>query len=584
MDSLNFEVLDDRVREYARTETEEFYRLTEAEFEKIRAEMEKIVYQKKVKMAEICEWGGVFVTVDEGKTRIIVNWKEVYSTEKLITWIRVHKTEEKVAFFETSGSDYGTLKIMENGKISHTESGWYHDYIFGSTEYTVKEIRNESVADETSGVPAVFRGEEKVFWNQIKQGMGVDIKVYEDEAFLVVGNEQDSTLFHGKADDPETWVIKEHFDELIKVIGLREGEPILYIERGFGIVSMGHSEIHFDTPVEDVAMVKEGLLVMEMHDAKVVPFLYDWSGKRVKSFELGTPNGLIYMSSDNNRAACVFTSFSCTYTVYLYDQEEMKLQEFNKVLDTSVEEHEVEYNGINVHYFQLNAPKKSTNTIVYGYGGFNISITPSFFNLFAYLLQNGVNVVVCNLPGGSEYGENWHKLGMREKKGNVYGSFQTIIKKLHSEGHKVICYGVSNGGLLSSYTLTKIPEILTGAVIGNPVIDLLKFHKLLAGMYWVSEYGDPDNPEDAKFMKEFSAMHTIKDAHYPPSLVYTRINDDRVHPYHALEFHKRVQDTGSSTYIMVGEGGHLGATVKEMTDETARIASFILLCFEGKTS
>ncbi len=582
MENINFEVIDQKVKEYAKRETRKFYDITNNEFNNIRNNIKKILYEKKVRMAEISEWGGVFVTVENGESKVIVNWKEIYSTEKLITWIKVHDKEQKLAFFETSGSDYGTLRIWNNGEFINKDEGWFHDYVFASSEYVVKEVRSESITDENSGVPAVYRGEEKVFWKAIKQGMGVSVKVYSGNIFLVVGNEQESTLFQGKVDDPVTWKESAHYDQLIRVIGYRDEKPIIFIEKDYGIIATGSAEYTLEAPIEDVAVVAEGFLLMEMKDAKISPSLYGWNMKKIKTYNLQEPSGLIYMASDSKRAVCVFTSFSSTYAVYLYENEEMKIQENNKVVETIVEEHEVFYNGIRVHYFQMNAREQTKNTLVYGYGGFNIPLTPSFNNLFSYLIQNGINVVVCNLPGGSEYGESWHKLGMRENKGNVYGSFQSVIKKLHADGHRVICYGVSNGGLLSSYTLAKIPDILTGAVIGNPVIDLLKFHKLLAGMYWVSEYGNPDDPEDAKFMKNFSSMHVLERRNYPPSLVYTRINDDRVHPYHALAFHEKMNEFGATSYIMIGEGGHLGATVEEMTDETARIASFINLTFEGK--
>ena len=235
-----------------------------------------------------------------------------------------------------------------------------------------------------------------------------------------------------------------------------------------------------------------------------------------------------------------------------------------------------------VHYFILHAKRDAKNTLVYGYGGFNISIIPSYYNLFAYLLNEGINVVVCNLPGGGEYGEEWHRSGMRENKKNVYESFQGIIRKLSGEGHKIICYGVSNGGLLSSYTLAKIPEYLNGAVIGNPVTDLLRFHKLLAGQYWVSEYGDPDNKEDAYFLREYSSYEQLKPGKYPPSLTYSRMSDDRVHPAHALKFYEKIKSFGNEAYLMIGEGGHLGSGMEDAVDETTYIACFIKYAFSKK--
>ena len=579
MDQLNFEVLDDNVKRYARSETEKFYHITEMVYSNARSEMEKIVYQKKMRLAEIGDWGEAYVTVENGKNCIVVNQKHVYSTESIIIWIRGHKTIEKIAFFETSGSDYGTMKILENGKIVFTEVGWIHDYIFAKTDYVIKENRKENVGEANEVTPGIYKGDEKVFYSEIQPGMGVQATVFGERIYLVVGDNIKSSIYSGDLNEPSSWKLYKRYDSQASVISDIDGIPSVLIRNGNGKVETKVEVIDFSNPVEDVVSVSEGYLAMEMVDSKIIPVLYDRRGSRRKEFKLNFPAGIIFLTSDDKRAICILSSFDRTYSIHVLEGLELRKVDENVVLDASYQEGSVNYKDIRVHYFYLKAAIDSKNTVIYGYGGFNIAIFPSFNNLFAYLLKNGVNVVVCNLPGGSEYGEEWHNLGRREKKGNVFGSFTEIIKKFNSMGHRIICYGVSNGGLLSSYTLMTVPELLTGAIIGNPVIDLMKFHKLLAGMYWVSEYGNPDEPDDAKFMEKFSPMHLIENRKYPPSLVYTRMMDDRVHPYHALKFHEKLNETGSNSLIMVGEGGHIGSTVKETTDETSRIAAFVSMVF-----
>ncbi len=328
-------------------------------------------------------------------------------------------------------------------------------------------------------------------------------------------------------------------------------------------------------------MIKDGFLVVCMRDAKSIPVLYSNHGMKLREFKFDSPRGLISMDSDGDNALLIMSSFGTPYEIFRYENQDLERIKSNPVSEFNTEEDFISMDSYKVHYFFLSSGKKTYNTLVYGYGGFNISLIPAYNSLFAYLLDHGVNVVICNLPGGGEYGEKWHKLGMGKNKISVFASFQKIIKKFHDSGHKIICYGVSNGGLLSSYTLTTTPELLDGAIIGNPVIDMMKFHKLLAGQYWTSEYGNPDNMDDAIFLKEYSPMEKVKNIKYPPTFIYSRLEDDRVHPYHALAFYNKLKETVSSAYLMMGNGGHLGANMDDMTSEMSYIASFIQYMFSG---
>ena len=328
-------------------------------------------------------------------------------------------------------------------------------------------------------------------------------------------------------------------------------------------------------------MIKDGFLVVCMRNAKSIPVLYSNHGMKLREFKFDSPRGLISMDSDGDNALLIMSSFGTPYEIFRYENQDLERIKSNPVSEFNTEEDFISMDSYKVHYFFLSSGKKTYNTLVYGYGGFNISLIPAYNSLFAYLLDHGVNVVICNLPGGGEYGEKWHKLGMGKNKISVFASFQKIIKKFHDSGHKIICYGVSNGGLLSSYTLTTTPELLDGAIIGNPVIDMMKFHKLLAGQYWTSEYGNPDNMDDAIFLKEYSPMEKVKNIKYPPTFIYSRLEDDRVHPYHALAFYNKLKETVSSAYLMMGNGGHLGANMDDMTSEMSYIASFIQYVFSG---
>ena len=584
MTVLNFEKMDDDVKSYAREQTHIFKEKFHDIFVKIRPDIKPYVYQKRVKSVELTKIAECLVTVENGKNNLIVNGEEIYSTPGIIVWIKPEKEGDRIALFETSGSDEGILRVFSKEKQIYTENGFVHDIIyFNDRFYLIKEKRNENILDISSSSNGIYLGEKYLFGKNIASGMGLSAETYGDKVIIQAGNNISTELYIGDIGDPATWKVHKKYNSQVKVLDYDDG--VLYTLRleGNGILTVGDKEYNMDDPVEDAVRVKAGFLVVHMRDAKSIPVLYSSDGKKIKEFPFATYKGLIAMASDNTKANLVMGDFGTTFDIYSYSDGLLEQIERNEVSKFNASEDWVNVNGKNVHYFFLKANSDTRNTLVYGYGGFNISLLPSYNNLFAYLLNNGVNVVICNLPGGGEYGEEWHKFGMRENKINVYESFQPIIKKLKGQGKRVICYGVSNGGLLSSYTLTQIPEYLDGAVIGNPVIDLMRFHRLLAGQYWVSEYGNPDDENDAIFLKRYSSYEQLKPQKYPPSLTYSRMSDDRVHPAHALKFYDKLISYGSEAYLMVGEGGHLGSGLEDTVDETSYIASFIEYVFSHNT-
>jgi prolyl oligopeptidase len=183
---------------------------------------------------------------------------------------------------------------------------------------------------------------------------------------------------------------------------------------------------------------------------------------------------------------------------------------------------------------------------LYGYGGFNTSMTP-WYSVGALLLTSAGGVLaVPNLRGGGEYGEEWHQAGMREKRQNVYDDFLAaadwLVKAQWSNPKRIAISGGSNGGLLTAWCLLRHPEKF-GAVISQvPVTDLLRFHKFTVGRYWIGEYGNPDDPNDFPFLFRFSPYHQVRDGRsYPPTLITTADTDDRVDPSHARKFAARLQ-------------------------------------------
>jgi prolyl oligopeptidase len=230
--------------------------------------------------------------------------------------------------------------------------------------------------------------------------------------------------------------------------------------------------------------------------------------------------------------------------------------------------------GTRVPYFQVAAkdlaPTGEHPTLLYGYGGFEVSQLPSYADRAgrAWLSQGGV-YVIANIRGGGEYGPRWHRAALRENRLRAYEDFAAVAKDLIARKvtspKRLGIQGGSNGGLLTGNMLVLYPELFGAVVSQVPLLDMKRYHKLLAGASWMAEYGDPDKPEEWAFIRTFSPYQNLRaDAHYPPLLLTTSTRDDRVHPGHARKFAARMREQGHQVlYYENIEGGHGGAANNE---------------------
>ena len=185
-------------------------------------------------------------------------------------------------------------------------------------------------------------------------------------------------------------------------------------------------------------------------------------------------------------------------------------------------------------------------TILYAYGGFDISETPDFSPAVAEWMQMGGLYVVANIRGGAEYGEEWHQAGMRAKKQNVFDDFiaaaEWLIANKYTSTPKLAIFGGSNGGLLVGAVLNQRPDLFGAAMPAVGVMDMFRFQKFGFGTQWVGEYGSADNAEDFKVLRAYSPLHNIrKGGKYPPVLITTSDHDDRVMPGHSLKYAATLQ-------------------------------------------
>lgn len=280
-------------------------------------------------------------------------------------------------------------------------------------------------------------------------------------------------------------------------------------------------------------------------------FLHDLNGKKIKELELPEIADVAGMSyhKQKNVIFVTLTTFTSAAKVYKLDANTLKWefiwQDKPPIATNDFVVKQIFYpskDGTKIPMFIVH--KKGikldgTNpTLLYGYGGFNISMGPSFLGTTAMFINRGGVYALACLRGGNEYGEKWHNDGMLFKKQNTFDDFISAAEYLISEKFtspsKLSIKGGSNGGLLIGATITQRPELFKAAICGVPLLDMIRFHKFLIARYWIPEYGDPDKEEDFKNIIKYSPYHNIKEGiNYPTTLFECGENDTRVDPLHA---------------------------------------------------
>ena len=237
--------------------------------------------------------------------------------------------------------------------------------------------------------------------------------------------------------------------------------------------------------------------------------------------------------------------------------------------------------------------KKSPDTPVflYGYGGFNVSMTPGFNPVHYYFMERGGIFAVANLRGGAEYGEAWHAGGMLEKKQNVFDDFTSaaewLIRNGYTRKERLAVSGRSNGGLLAAAAVVQRPDLFEAAVVQVPVVDMLRYHRFTVARFWIPEYGSSENKEQFPFLYAYSPLHNIKEGtSYPATLITTADTDDRVDPGQAKKFAARLQEAQAGEEPILiridtkaghasGSLGGAGKPVSKLIDEWADIWTFV---------
>ncbi|MEU7953772.1 prolyl oligopeptidase family serine peptidase [Micromonospora chalcea] len=227
--------------------------------------------------------------------------------------------------------------------------------------------------------------------------------------------------------------------------------------------------------------------------------------------------------------------------------------------------------GTLVPYFVVGkADATGGPALLTGYGGYEIPMTPNYSGVIGRgWLARGGTYAVANIRGGGEYGPRWHRAALRENRLRAYEDFAAVAADLVTRGittpRRLGIEGGSNGGLLMGVMLTRYPALFGAVVAHVPLLDMRRYHRLLAGASWMAEYGDPDREEDWAYLREYSPYHNVRAGEaYPPVLFVTSTRDDRVHPAHARKMAARLREYGHDvTYHENVEGGHGAAANNE---------------------
>ncbi len=362
-----------------------------------------------------------------------------------------------------------------------------------------------------------------------------------------------------------------------------------------------------DAVLRGTTMINNQFIVSALDTVKSRITIHNLDGKLIKNIELpaiGTTWGL---SGEREDAEMFygFTSFTYPTTIMRYDFKSGESTVFRAPeIDFDASQFvtkQVFYSskdGTRIPMFIVHHRDLQMNgqnpTLLYAYGGFNISMTPGFSISNLVWLERGGVYALPNLRGGGEFGEEWHAAGMLEKKQNVFDDFIAAAEYLIREGYtstpKLAIAGGSNGGLLTGASLTQRPDLFGAAIVAVGVLDMLRYHKFTIGWAWASEYGSSDNPDHFKFLYKYSPLHNIKPGtNYPATLITTADHDDRVVPGHSYKFASTLQPAqGGKSPILIRietKAGHgAGKPTRKIIEGEADKWAFLIKVLQAQPS
>lgn len=533
-----------------------------------------------------------------------------------------------------SGSDWTEIYVMDTatGKLlddhitwaKFTGASWYGDgFYYSAYDQPVagKEFSNSNenhrIYYHKLGTP---QSEDTLFYSDPEHPLhfhSVGIPEESDYIILSTGGEGigNAVAVRNLKDKDSEWIVLEPSQDYnIGVVDVRDGKAVLTSTADApkgrimvaDLANPSRENWKVLVPEQDgvlgsVAEVGKDHYIIEYEkDASTHLYLYTRDGKMIREITLPSI-GSAGVSTDrrNEDVFLSFASFIQPATSYRYDIHTDKLTPFiiPEVKGFNPDDYVTEQifytstDGTKVPMsltYKKGLKRDGKNPVyLYGYGGFNISLTPGFSPYRLLWLENGGIYAQTNLRGGSEYGEEWHEAGTKQKKLNVFNDFISAAEYMIKEGwtnpDKLVCEGGSNGGLLIGATVNMRPDLFRVAIPRVGVMDMMRYHLFTIGWNWASDYGtSADSPEMAAYLLGYSPLHNIKNdgTRYPSILVTTADHDDRVVPAHSFKYAATLQaaDTGDNPKLIRidSKAGHgAGKPISKVIDEYTDIYSFI---------
>ncbi|AOV09260.1 prolyl oligopeptidase family serine peptidase [Sporosarcina ureilytica] len=486
-----------------------------------------------------------------------------------------------------------------NAENLPTEEQSYHNRVYWHTVGTAQEqdelIHKDEERKERSFAPrisdddrylllTVNNGTEpknEVYYRESSSNEPFEPLIHNVDAyFYFLGNENNDFYFQTNYEAPKGRVI---------AVNLEKPEQEYWKE----VVA------ETENPISFVKIVNEKFIVCSMKDAHDELKIYDMDGSIDKEIEL--PQFIsIYGIGGKKSASEMFISYTSFLTPLQIIRYNLKKDSLSTVFENEDKFPLDDFETTQVFYPSKDGTKipmflthrkgleltGNHPVLLYGYGGYSISMTPSFTPAQSIWIQSGGIYAVANIRGGGEYGEEWHKAAILENKQTSFDDFisaaEWLIQENYTNSKKIAIMGGSNGGMLVGACITQRPELFGAALCLVPVTDMLRFQHFTVGRFWTTEFGNADlHEEHFKFLYEYSPLHNVKaGVEYPPALITTADTDDRVVPLHAKKFAATLQEyqTGDNPILLRVEknAGHgLGKPVSKMIEHDADLYTFL---------
>lgn len=531
-----------------------------------------------------------------------------------------------------AGSDWNEIYVMETetGKqladklewvkfsgISWRENGFYYSRYDKPAGGGVLSSKNEYMKVYYHVVGDPQEKDVLVYENRNYPLRNYGITATEDGRYLVLGESESTSgnsLYIKDLENPQAGFVKiaEGFRFDYSYISNQDGKFLILTNADAPKYRLIEVDLSSPAPENHRIIIPEreevlvsaevagGRIVCEyMKDATNRLYVYTTEGSFVHEVNLPGPGTIAGFEGkkDENEAFFAFTSFTYPSTVFVYDI----LNNTSKVFfDSELDFDPAKYESKQVFYTSKDGTKvpmfivhkaglnlDGNNPVyLYGYGGFNVSLTPVFSVSRLLFIEQGGVFAMPNLRGGGEYGEAWHRAGTKLQKQNVFDDFiaaaEFLIAEKYTQPEKIAIAGGSNGGLLVGACMTQRPDLFAVALPAVGVMDMLRFHKFTIGWAWTEDYGSSEDSVQFQYLLGYSPLHNLKPGTcYPATLVTTADHDDRVVPAHSFKFAATLQEHQSCNNpalirIETNAGHGAGKPVSKMIDEATDIWSFTM--------